>query len=139
MDEYLNIKEFSKEVGLSKQAIYQRLGKDLKPFVKVENKVRYIKSAALKLFDVKPIECSLENSLKVETPENTEENGLVKDCFRYTFQVVKSQIEIKDKQLTEKDSQLAEKDRQISELMKLLAEIRKPKVSFFSKLFCHQK
>lgn len=135
MNEYLNIKEFSKEVGLSKQAIYQRLEKDLKPFVKVENRVKYIKTAALELFRVKPVECLVENSLKVESPDNIEENGLVKDCFQYTFQVVKSQIEIKDKQLAEKDTQLAEKDKQLTELMKLLSEMQKPKKGFFSKWF----
>lgn len=135
MDEYISIKEFAEKAGVSKQAIYQRLEKDLKPFVKVENRVKYIKIEALELFQVKPIECLVENSLKVESLDNIEENGLVKDCFQYTFQVVKSQIEIKDKQLAEKDTQLAEKDKQLTELMKLLAEMQKPKKGFFSKWF----
>ena len=139
MNEYLTIKEFSKQVGLSRQAIYQRLEKDLKPFVKIVDKVKYIRSGALELFAVKPIECMVENSLKVETPENTDETGLVKDCFQYTFKVVKEQIEIKDKQLAEKDTQLAEKDKQLAELMKLLSEQQKPKKGFFSKLFRLEK
>lgn len=34
-EEYVSIQEFAKFVGVSNQAVYQRLGKSLKPFVKV--------------------------------------------------------------------------------------------------------
>lgn len=56
MNEYLNIKEFSKLVGLSRQAIYQRLGKDLKPFVKVDNGRKSIASKALSFFESRYID-----------------------------------------------------------------------------------
>lgn len=107
MNEYLNIKEFSKEVGLSKQAIYQRLGKDLKPFVKVENKVRYIKSAALTLFGDNSIN-QLDCFTTTETPKNDMSEVLINSLL--------NQLETKDRQLETKDIQLSEKDKQISDL-----------------------
>jgi predicted DNA-binding protein YlxM (UPF0122 family) len=107
MNEYLNIKEFSKEVGLSRQAIYQRLEKDLKPFVKVENKVRYIKSAALTLFGDNSIN-QMDCFTTTETPKNDMSEVLINSLL--------NQLETKDRQLETKDIQLSEKDKQISDL-----------------------
>lgn len=124
---YIPIKEFAEEVGLSKQAIYQRLERDLKPYVKVENGFKSISTEALLLFCDKPINCEVENDLKVETKENTDV-VLIKEWFQFNVQFFKEQVESKDKQI-------AEKDKQIAELMRLLAEKNKPKKGLFARIF----
>ena len=88
MKEFLSIAEFAKLAGVSKQAIYQRLSTSLKDFVKVEQGKKVIDSAALSLF-MPDNTCD-----KDETPaqsESTLEQELI--------QVLKSQLEAKDKQI----------------------------------------
>lgn len=84
--EYFTIAEFAAAVGTSKQAIYQRLNKSLKEFVKVEQGKKYIHRNAFRIFDVKGIEQDFQgNSIKVE--QGVETDFLLK------------QIEEKDKQI----------------------------------------
>ena len=52
--EYVTIAEFAEKAGVSQQAVYQRLKKDLAPFAKTENGVKYLQTEALKLFKQKP-------------------------------------------------------------------------------------
>lgn len=130
MNEYISIKEFAAKVGVSKQAVYRRIEKDLKQYVKVENGTKSISTEALPLFYDKPVNCSVENSLKLENKGKAEDSGLVQECFRYTFQVMREQIEIKDRQLAEKDRQLAEKDKQLQNIY----ELKQPK-NWFSRWF----
>ena len=50
--EYLIVSKFAEKAGVSVQAIYKRLNKDLEPYVKVENGVKLISEDALKFFSV---------------------------------------------------------------------------------------
>lgn len=49
--EFFTVAEFAEIVGVSKQAIYKRIPKDLEPYVKQENGTRYISRSALRLFE----------------------------------------------------------------------------------------
>ncbi|MCK9544066.1 MAG: hypothetical protein M0R03_18760 [Novosphingobium sp.] len=110
MDDYIPIKEFAEEVGLSKQAIYQRLEKDLKQFVKVENGFKSINTEALELF-------ALNDSIKVESVEMLENtDNILLESVKESIKALKQQLETKDRQLETKDIQLSEKDKQISDL-----------------------
>ena len=96
MEKYISIKEFAEEAGVSIQAVYKRVDKNLKQFIKVENGRKVISTEAFGEFRLK------------------ESNNQVEFLIK--------QIEIKDKQLSEKDKQLSEKDIQIAEKDRQIAE-----------------
>lgn len=50
MENYLTIKEFADFVGISTQAVYQRLDKDLKEYYEVIDGKKYLKKSVLSLF-----------------------------------------------------------------------------------------
>ena len=54
MDKYISIKEFADEAGVSVQAVYKRLERDLKQFTEVKNGQKTISAEALKLFPFRP-------------------------------------------------------------------------------------
>lgn len=99
MSEYISIKEFSKKANVSVQAVYQRLERDLKQFVKLANNKKVISTEALILFSPKP-------------PLITHNTTLITTLLE--------QIDRKDRQLSEKDKQIAEKDKQIKALTSAL-------------------
>ena len=49
MNKYLSVKEFAKQAGVSTQAVYQRIDKDLKLFTKAKDGKKTISDAALRL------------------------------------------------------------------------------------------
>ncbi len=88
---YLTVKEAANAFGVSVQAVYQRLDKDFKPYLKVvEGKKRLDKRV-----------------LKLNNKEDVS-SGLTSDF--------KEILKLLEKQLYEKDQQIAEKDKQIAEL-----------------------
>ena len=115
----LTIKEFAKQAGVSTQAIYQRLSKDLAPYLQVANGKKTLDDAALALFSDKQnkqVDCaSVNKSLQ-------EESKSLQDAI--TLELIKTLQE----QLAEKDKQLAEKDRQLEaaavEKMALLERLK---------------
>ena len=106
MNDYISVKEFASKAGVSVQAVYQRLDKDLKQFTKLENGQKAISTAALKLFTLKAIN-SIKDFKETTTPQPDISSNILIPLL--------NQLEIKDKQLEEKDRQIAEKDRQIAE------------------------
>lgn len=114
MEQYLTIAEFAKKVGLSPQALYLRLDKDLKEYVKVIKGKKSLEIGALSLFDVeiekeiKP-EDEIISKLSSELWQEREKNksleseliyfkGLLKDCDN-TSNIFKDQLIVKDKQI----------------------------------------
>lgn len=148
MSEYLSIKEFAEKAGVSTQAVYQRIKKDLKLFIKVKNGKKFIAGTALPIFCDKSI--NQIASCKSEEPKNNDISTTLAD-------ILLNQLATKDRQILEKDKQLAEKDKQIAELTTVLIneqhsaqqahalhagtmqqkviEDRLPKVNFFAKWF----
>ena len=97
MNEYLSVKEFAKRAGVSTQAIYQRIEKDLGAFVQEKNGKKTISDAALKLFSDKPVNhgtCS------------TSGKRLADEITLELIKALQSQLVEKDKQL---DAAAAEK------------------------------
>lgn len=123
MEDYISIKEFASKAGVSTQAIYQRIEKDLKGFVKVENGKKLILIAALEFFKYKK-----ENQVDYQETENClqkNDNKTKKNSsdFKDILEFLQSQLVKKDEQLAEKDKQIAEKDRQLSEKDKQLKDL----------------
>ena len=50
MSDYLTVKEFASKANVSVQAIYQRLDRDLKPYLKMFKGKKYISSEGLRFF-----------------------------------------------------------------------------------------
>ena len=90
MENYLNVKEFAKKANVSPQAIYQRIDKDLSPFVKLKDGKKTISELALKFFS--------ENQAKKVTYSSLN-NHLQEGIFLEIIEVLNKQLEEKDKQL----------------------------------------
>lgn len=93
--DYLTIKEVADIIGCSVQSVYNRLEKDFKPYLKIENKKKVLSKGVLDLI----------------------ENPSISSDFKENFKDI---LKIFEKQLEEKDKQLDQKDNQIEQLQKLL-------------------
>lgn len=62
--DYISIKDFASKVGVSPQAIYQRLDKDLQGYVKVIKGKKTLDIKALELFSDKQIEQDIVKTLQ---------------------------------------------------------------------------
>lgn len=110
--EFLSVAEFSAIEDISKQRVYQRLNNDLKEFVQVIDKQKYISIKALSPKGLKRFEQGLNNDF------NEFEQDLNKD-FQPFFE---KQIAEKDKQIEKLFEMIAEKDKQIENLQNLLSQ-----------------
>lgn len=97
MNEYLSVKEFAKRAGVSTQAIYQRIEKDLGSFVQEKDGKKTISTAALRLFPNK------ENNLVVKLNAPQKKDGEISNNL---LNALLNQLETKDQQIAEKDRQL---------------------------------
>ena len=61
--EFLTVSEFAAAVGVTKQAVYARMNKDLTPFVTVIQGQKHISSEAISLFSSKPSVNEMNNQL----------------------------------------------------------------------------
>lgn len=82
-NEYLSIKEFAEKAGVSTQAIYARLAKDLQPYLKIENGKKSMSIEALTLFDTDEQQPDLSTDLQL------------------ALKCLQAQLETKDKQIAE--------------------------------------
>lgn len=109
---YITIKDFAQRAGVSTQAVYQRLDKDLQSYFKLVDKRKMIEESALELFAppqvVKQIDKEIDNDLSSTLQE--------------TIKLLSSQLSEKDEQIREKDRQIQRKDEQIEKLNERLAE-----------------
>lgn len=95
----ITVKDFSREVGISQQAVYQRLNKSLKEFVVVVNGKKFLKKAALLEFK------SQQEQSKVEQQQANVEQDLIK-TLQKTISMLEVQLEAKDKQIEELNERL---------------------------------
>ena len=109
--EYLSIKDFAEQAGVTRQTVYNKLDTILQKYVKVVKGHKTINSNALKLFDVKGFDKECQNDLTDLTTDFTD-----------IFSVLQDQLQVKDKQLKDQaeqsNKQLEIKDFQIAELNK---------------------
>lgn len=118
-NEYLTVKEFAGKAGISVQAVYQRLNKDLKPFLKQFKGKKTLNSKGLDLF------LSNDNFKAVEQD--------FKENFKDTLKSLNSQMEVKDKQIADLNLRL-EQALRLNENQQILLKNEQEK----SLLFQHQ-
>ena len=103
IENYISISEYANLKGITKQAVYKRLNKDLKPYLKEFNGKKMLNKAVIALND------STE-STAVDKPEMVEKVEKVE-----VLDVLVKQLEMKDKQIEVLQTQLAAANRQIEE------------------------
>lgn len=118
--EYISIAEFAERAGVSKQAVYQRLNKSLKAYVKVIDGKKSINIRALEDLYGKDNCSRLEQDIQgefkgVEQGIDQEKEG----------QLINKLIDTLQEELKSKDEQIREKDLQIKELHNLLDQQQK--------------
>lgn len=118
-NEYLTVKEFAGKAGISVQAVYQRLNKDLKPFLKQFKGKKTLNSKGLDFF------LSNDNFKAVEQD--------FKENFKDTLKSLNSQMEVKDKQIADLNLRL-EQALRLNENQQILLKNEQEK----SLLFQHQ-
>lgn len=91
--DYITIAEAAAKANISKQAVYQRLNKDLNKYVKVIDGKKQLHIDCLSVL-LKQVE------QEVEQVDSSSLNNVI-DTLR-------SQLEVKDQQIAEKDKQIAE-------------------------------
>lgn len=111
MAEQISIKEFAEQAGVSTQAIYQRINKDLAPFLQVANGKKTLDSAALRLFSDKPLK---------QVDCTSASKALQDEITLELIKTLQAQLAEKDKQLEAAAAEKAEllarlKDAQQSE------------------------
>ena len=104
---YYTIDEFASQLGISKQAAYKKISRNLSSFCKWENGRKYISEDAL---DSASIDISLQNG------------RLEDDNLSAAFRTLQLQLAEKDSQIERKDRQIESLHVQISELTKAFRE-----------------
>lgn len=104
-DEYINISEFARRAGVSRQAIQQRLDTSLRNYVKDTQGKKLLNSKGLELF---------KGASLAQGDDNLAQGVL---------DLLRAELEAKNQQLRDKDQQLREKDLRIAELTDRLAEM----------------
>lgn len=100
-DQYLSVKEFAQAAGVSVQAVYKRLSKDLKPFVNEVDGRKVIDKCALKEVYGKD----------QEEPEEKVDNDLIN--------ILMDQINLLTNELNQKNSEINELHRLLENEQKL--------------------
>lgn len=96
-EEYISIAEFAERAGISKQAVYQRLNKSLKKYVKVEKGKKCINIKALEDLYSKEVEQVFQGKSKgLEQGFNKDIQGM-----EQLIDVLKEQLKVKDQQIDE--------------------------------------
>lgn len=118
--EYISIADFAERAGVSKQAVYQRLNKSLKTYVKDVDGKKSINIRALE--DLYGIDaCSrLEQDIQGEFKGVEQGIDQVKED-----QLINKLVETLQEELKNKEQQINEKDIQIKELHNLLDQQQK--------------
>lgn len=92
MSEYISIKEFAKLAGVSTQAVYQRINKDLQSYCKEVDGKKTLDIAALELFKVETIQERLQSDCKAVDKD-------LQSALTETITALREQLAIKDKQI----------------------------------------
>lgn len=91
-DEYLTVKEFADRAGISVQAVYQRLNKDLKPFLKTFK--------GKKTLNIKGLGVFIDNKNFKAVEQDFKED------FKVTLKSLNKQLDVKDQQIKELNDRL---------------------------------
>ena len=116
-DQYLTVQEFAQRAGVTVQAVYQRLEKDLKSYLKAEKGRKYIHSDALQYMkhssDIKADSSQIKedsrniqedssqikgNSSDIKADSSTQESGI---DLQSVIDTLREQLAVKDKQISD--------------------------------------
>ena len=133
-EEYISIAKFASLAGVSSQAVYQRLKRDLARYCSTDDKGdRTISTAALPYFpsykgDLQDVENEVEKPVEkvVEKVVDNLQSDIVNALTNVQQALVKSlqtQIDDLQRQLSYKDDQIAQKDAQFAALSTRLADL----------------
>ena len=130
MSEYLSIKDFADRAGVTTSAVYQRLDKDLKPYLKIVENKKMLDSQALKLYEL-----NLSDTLK--ELQQIEQESIKIDPGAY-IEDLKAQINVLQDELSKALEHSRKQSDTISELalrstVLLAAEKQTQKPKFFER------
>lgn len=97
--DFLTVKEFAKEAGISTQRVYQLIAKDLQSYCKVIGNTKYINISALERFTTKPICKDLQEDLPSDSQALTKALQDQIDTLQKHNDLLTQQLEVKDKQI----------------------------------------
>lgn len=97
--DFLTVKEFANEAGISTQRVYQLLAKDLQSYCKVIGNTKYINISALERFTAKPICKDLQEDLPSDLQALTKALQDQIDTLQKHNDLLTQQLEVKDKQI----------------------------------------
>lgn len=98
-ENFLTVKEFANEAGISTQRVYQLLAKDLQSYCKVIGNTKYINISALERFTTKPICKDLQEDLPSDLQALTKALQDQIDTLQKHNDLLTQQLEVKDKQI----------------------------------------
>ena len=119
-DEYISIAEFAKRAGITPQAVYKQLNNQvdnqLSTYVKVHNGKKRINIKALELFLSTDVN-------QVDNQFNNQFNNFSQPVDNQTIEILKEQLDIKDKQIEQLQSDLRTSREDLARLATELAKI----------------
>lgn len=115
-EKLLTIKEVSQLVGVSTQAIYQRIDKDLKPYLKEVDGKKYLFPAVLEQFNKAPAQAPLQAVDK-------EVDKQLSSALQAVIDTLKEQLEQKDRQIERLQGELMEQNTHVRKQSEKLVEL----------------
>lgn len=97
--QYLTVAQVAEKAGVTKQAVYQRLNKDLNKYVKVIDNKKMLNISVLNEFEVKPVEQANSQELNNDLTSTLNTLNNVVDTL-------KQQLKVKDDQIKDLNNRL---------------------------------
>ena len=98
MTDYISIKDYAQIKGLSVQRVYQKLNKELKPYLKIINNKKFLDSSVLKLEE--------PQAETIKTEQITNDNQELINSYKQQIEMLNKQIDLLSEQLKIKDKQI---------------------------------
>lgn len=121
----LTIKEVAQRAGVSTQAIYQRLDKDLKPYLQVVENRKYLAPEVLELFNKKPSQEPCKEGCQVVDKDLQSDLQSVIDALREQLSQKDKQIETLQGELMEQNAHVREQSTKLVALVEQVNELQR--------------
>jgi predicted DNA-binding protein YlxM (UPF0122 family) len=119
MKDYLTVAELAKECNLSRQAVYVKLDKELKPFLKIIDNKKMVSSKALKILNVNSV-----NEIDKNIDETIDKkNEQFKMILTNTIDILTEQLLVKDRQIEQLNCQIQQSNEMNRELNERIKEL----------------
>ena len=121
----LTIKEVAQRVGVSTQAIYQRLDKDLKEYLQVVDGKKFLKIEALEAFSKSPLQAPCQEVEKGADKEFASSLQAVIDTLREQLAQKDKQIEGLQGELMEQNAHVRKQSEKLVALVEQVNELQR--------------